>query len=814
MKTFFLIYFVFLVAGNAFSQSIDGQISGRVIDKNKLPLPGATVELSGAKDTLYKKASDQNGFFIFTGLSTGIYSVKASLMSYKTAYSDTIRIDSAIQKIELKELILMGDEISLAQVNIRGKKPLIETKIDRVVMNIENSILAAGNSALDILQRAPGVSVENGGNISLVGKQNVIVMINDKPTYLSQSQLAALLRSTEGSTIKEIEIISNPSAKYDAAGTGGIINIKLKKNSDSGLNGSLTGGFGYGGYYKTNGGTVLNYKRNKINVFGNYFYNNNKRFQDYFIDRVNESSLQRLFFSESSRAIAKNISNNYRAGIDYSISDNHLVGATYSGYTFNQNEAVLTNTQISNSSGLVDSSVVSANNSKNFLSNNSVNLNYTGSLDTLGQKINVDLDYSRFTGDQFTAYQNSFYQGNSGSLKYQQFSRNFSPYSIDIKSAKADFAKPFSKNSKLDLGAKLSSVRTENDLTFERLENEIWNKDFRLSNKFIYTEKILAAYINYNLKLGRTSLQAGLRTEDTRTNANSVSQGLITNKHYFNFFPSIFINHELSKLYQLNISYSRRIERPNYQDLNPFVYYLDQYTYGKGNPNLNPQYTDAFELSFLSKAKVGLSAKIGYSDTRDAITEVILADTAQKSLYQMYENLARNKNYYLNINISTEVGNFWTSNNSIGIFKSSFSAPNIMDESFNSSNTAFNLKSINNFTITKTTSAELYGNYQTSTIYGIVKIAPRYTIDIGLKQSFGKEGQADLKLSISDVFNTYTRKISSILMTNPYFVEYKNETQIARLTFSYRFGNKNNKNRSDRNGGADTEKGRAGNSKN
>ncbi len=814
MKNIILIIIAVFAADTSMAQAQTGKITGIVKDENLLTQPGATVRLKSLKDTTYSKglATDAAGAFSFADLPQGDYSVSVSLLNYKTFISPKLSLTAAKPQIDMGGVVLQQLNIQLSTITVKGKKPLVETKIDKVVVNVENSILASGNSALEILQRSPGISVENDGNISLVGKQGVTVLIDDKPTYLSQQQLASLLKATDGSAIKEIEIISNPSAKYDAAGTGGIINIKLKKNKNYGVNGSLNLGAGYGSYYKSNAGLNLNYRKNKVNLFGGYYYSNNKRYQDYFIDRENKSGNNVTYFKEESNAVARNISQNYKAGIDYSINDNNTIGAVYTGYTFHQNETVNTLTHIGDSRTVIDSSVNTSNQSKNNFLNNSINLNYRSTLDTLGQALSIDVDYSHFSGDQYTGYDNKFYQADFSDFKREEFSRNFSPYTINIKSAKADYVRPLTKTAKLELGAKVSQVETDNDLRFERLLSGNWEQDNSLSNMFLYNENINAGYVNFYKEFKSVTLQAGLRGEHTESTGNSISENLIVKRSYFNLFPSLFISQKLSPLYQLNFSYSRRIERPNYQDLNPFVYYLDQYTYGKGNPYLNPQYTNSFELTFLSKSKLNYSATFGYSSTTDAITEVILPDTANKSLYQTNENLAINKNYYLNINSSIEVAPFWTTNNSIGVFYSKFSSPNVLGQKFSSGKATFNVKTINNFTLAKSLSAELYGNYQSSAVYGIVKVEPRYSMDLGIRKSFGANNSSDLKLSVSDIFNTSTRKVSSLINANPYQVEYKNETRVVRLTFSHRFGSKNIKGAVNRQSGVADEKDRAGNS--
>src|SRR5258708_1920460 len=300
------------------------KITGSLLDEQGKPMDYATVSLLKANDSTVVKGtlSNETGAYTFDHINAGEYIIKATVVGYDKAVSKTFTIAEGSSNLIVPVLKIQSVSHALKTVTITSSKPLIERKLDRTVMNVENSVLAAGNSAMEILERAPGVTVDKDDNISLKGKQGVTVMINDKLTYLSAAQLATLLRSTDGNTIQSIEIISNPSAKYDAAGNSGIINIKLKKNRQTGTNGSITLGAGWGRYGRDNETFQLNHKQGRLNLFGTFSHNDQERYQDIRIKRIVTDSLgNKTFFNQTSWMPQTNHNNSYRLGADYETSD-------------------------------------------------------------------------------------------------------------------------------------------------------------------------------------------------------------------------------------------------------------------------------------------------------------------------------------------------------------------------------------------------------------------------------------------------------------------------------------------------------------
>ncbi|QKJ32163.1 TonB-dependent receptor [Mucilaginibacter mali] len=808
------IYYLYLLllpvlpaTGFAQAPKPTAKITGSIVNAENKPVEFATISLLRAKDSAVVKGAlgTEAGTYTLDKVAPGTYLVKTTTVGYNKGLSKPISVTPATTTITVPAITMQSSAKALSTVNIQTSKPLLERKLDRTVMNVENSVLAAGNNALDILERAPGVSLDKDDNISLNGKGGVTVMINDKLTYLSSAQLATLLRSTDGNNIATIEIITNPSAKYDASGNSGIINIKLKKNRQVGTSGTFTTGAGYGAFWKDNESLSLNHKQGKLNVYTNISHNDEKRENNIGIRRVVQQSAGNTYFNQDTRLISPNHYNNYRLGADYDLSKKNTIGFVVNGYTNWESDSSSSFTHIGKTIAATDSSLRSNSQSLQHYTNFAANLNDRWQIDTLGQELSVDLDYSRFNNHVDANYLNSVFFAN-GSLKQAEYLRNQTPSTIDIRTAKADYTYPISKTLRFEAGAKFSNVKTDNNLIAQiRDASGIYVNDANRTNHFIYQEKIDAGYMNLGKSYKNTSMQIGVRAEYTTSNGYLVNSPAVV-RHYLNFFPSLFINHSINKKNDIGFSYSRRIDRPDYSSLNPFVFYLDKYTYEQGNPFLRPQYTNAFEVNYSWNKTINVA--VNYSHTTDVINQIVLTDTLKKASFQTNLNLQQQDSYSMNISSPYTVTKWWTGNANLNMFYNKFKSDGLLGANLNDGSFAYQARATQSLTFIKGYRIEITGVYRSPATRGIFNMREQYAADAGISHSFANK-KANIKLAMNDIFNTRVNNVTSMYQSVNLAVHQKNETRVTRLTFTYNFGNNKIKARQHQTG-ADDEKSRAG----
>lgn len=783
------------------------KISGLLSDEKGHRMEYATITLVKATDSSLVRGTltAVTGVYLFNQIPSGRYMVKAIAMGYLTAVSVAFDVSAEHPVFTVPDLILQISSNSLSNITITAMRPTVERKIDRTVMNVENSVLAAGNSAMEILARAPGVTIDKDDNISLNGKAGVNVMINDKMTYLSAAQLSILLRSTDGTTVKTIELMTNPSAKYDASGNAGIINIKLKKNMQDGTSGSVTLGAGYGKHGRENGTFTLNHKEGKLNIFGSVSHSDVKNETDISQQRVvTDSGGGKTYFDQHALTGRLYHNNSYRVGADLNTGTGNILGFLANGYFNSSGSTGNSLTNIGQQPDLINSyqnqlSTIGSQ-SRNF----SLNLNDKLKLDTAGQELSFDVDYSRFNYHANAQYNTDFYLPEGTTVMSPVLLREQTPSVITIHSAKLDYTLPLSKALKLEAGGKFSDVKTANNLEAQRAVNGTYMNDSTLSNRFIYEEKIAAGYTNLSATFHNTSIQAGLRAEHTTSEGNLINTGEDVKRRYINFFPSLFINQKINDKNEVGLSYSKRIDRPGYDNLNPFIYYLDQYTYSKGNPFLNPQYTNKFELNYTLNHSMNVG--LGYSHSYNYLTNVSLTDAVSKITVATTLNL-KNQNFYnVNLNTPYTLTKWWKGNVNAVAYYSSFKSDSLLGGLYNRGQVSFHLNASQNFQVAKNYRAELMTNYDSPFIYGIYHFNHNVYNDLGISHAFNDK-KANLKLSVSDIFNTSRTYLTSNFQANNITLCQKPETRITRLTFTYNFGNTNIK-AHQHTSGADNEKSR------
>ena len=760
------------------------KISGNVVDEQKKPLDFATILLLKASDSSMVKTSmtDLAGKYAFENMPSGEYVIAATMVGYKKVKSKPFTLNESRPVVQIEELQTGMDSKNLKEVSIVAQKPFIERKMDKLVMNVENSSVSAGSTAMEVLEKAPGVTVDKDDNISMKGKQGVLIMLDGKQTHMSSADVANMLRNMESNQIESIELITSPSARYDAAGTSGIINIKTKKSKSMGLNGTLTAGTGYGLTTKYNGGTTLNYRQGKINAFGNYNYANNGRINTLNLNRVVNYQDTITNFSQLNDWDNRRYSNSFKTGVDVFINKNHTIGVLANGY-FNRNKENSNSftSRHNNFDQAEDIKIIGRNTEK--YQNVAYNLNYKGTLDTSGKELSVDLDYSDYKSNHDELRDNA-YTATNLETRDRLFVKNYAPSSIDVKSIKIDYTHPLNKTTKFEAGIKSSLVKTDNDLLLATLEGSTWVPDADYSNRFLYDENINAAYLNFSKEFKKFGVQFGVRAEQTFSKGNSITKNEIVERDYIKLFPSLSLSHTVNKNHQLGFSFSRRIDRPSYDDLNPFMNFLDEYTFQKGNPYLNPQFTSSFDISHTYKGSITTS--LSYSHTVDVMTTVTEQEDETLKTFAIERNLDEQNVYALSVFAPIPVQKWWNINNNLQLFHMGFKSKSENGD-LDAGQFAMTYNMDHSFTLDKTFTAELSVQYQSPLQYGIFKIGSQVVMNAGIRKSF-LNNKMNLRLSMNDLFDSRSQHLSTNYQNmNLNFTE-KGESQVGRLTLSYRFG--------------------------
>jgi outer membrane receptor protein involved in Fe transport len=765
----------------------DNTITGKVKDENNKPIDAVTVSLLKASDSsLVKMAfTDTSGNFEIERDLKGDFLLSYSSIGFESTYSDVFKLEEN-QNYSSPTVSLHSESKKIQEVTVTSRRPTIEAKPGKIVFNVEGSINATGSNALELLQKSPGVMVDNNENISMKGKSGVKIYIDGKMTQLDNKGLAEYLKSINSSDVEAIEMIANPGAKYDASGNAGVINIRLKKNKKFGTNGNVEFGLTQGRTPKVNGGASLNYRDKKINVFSNASAASGRRDNDLNIYRIQNGTI----FDQNAVMTNKRRNVNVKAGADYFLDRKNTIGilatSSFGGGSFNSDGT----TDIYNqSSGVLLQKLKATNNAPINRANANFNLNYRYADDSSGTQVSFDADYGLYRSTS-ESYQPNNYYGADDHFQYAIINGNSTPTDINIYTAKLDIEHKLGKG-KLGYGAKVAVVKTDNTFEFFKYTDNVPVKDMGLSNSFVYTENVNAAYVNYDITLSpKWSLQTGLRmeqsnTEGKLTRADGVIQADNTVKrNYLNLFPNAALTYTWKPEHVFGLTYSRRIDRPDYQDLNPFENKLDQMTYEKGNAFLNPQYTDNIELSYIFKSMV--NASLGYSYVKDYV--VTITDTINNNAtFIQNRNIASQRIYSFSIGSPLPIAKWW--NGYINVWcnyqqiEGSFNNINLDLSAF-----GYGAYMQQSFTLGKNYTAELSGWFNGKGMENAWHKNAMGSLDIGIQKRFLNE-RASLKLSVTDVLRTTRFKGGSNYGGVDLAINQQNENQTVRLNFNYRFGN-------------------------
>jgi hypothetical protein len=798
MKVFYSILRVLFIVVILFAKTnwVVAQEDGRGSVKLKLvneklePVALATVSLLQVKDSVLKKTAVANdaGIAEMEGLKPGDYFISITAAGLNTYTSTPFQVSTAQLHHDLATIVLTAKTTQMNEVVVASKKPFIERQLDKLVINVQSSITAAGSSAFEVLEKAPGVVIDNNDNISMKGRPGVMVMINGKPSVISGSDLGNYLRGLPANAIEKIELISNPSSRYDAAGNSGIINIVMKKDQRLGTNGTITASYGQGRYPKTGQGITFNHRNKKLNIFGNYNFAYRKAFSHLTLYRSFYKDGQPDGVFDQDNFITFPFKNHIaRVGADYSLSDKTVVGVVVNGVSNQYHSKGHTHSDILNNTNTLVGVDKNYSSNKDHWFNVGINANLKHKFDSLGSELNIDMDYARFGNNTNQDFTTSFYDNTGNTIKDDYILLGDIDGHLNIQSIKADYIKMLTGKAKLELGIKSSLVRADNDLAYYDASSGSPVFDPNQSNHFIYDENINAAYLSFGKELNKFNFQAGLRVEHTAIKGNQLATNQKFDSSYVNLFPSAFVNYKLAKKHELGISVSRRLNRPNYRQLNPFKFFINNTTYSEGNPYLRPQYTYSFEFSHTYNQRI--TTTLLYSITKENITQVIFpSEEEDKITIQTDRNLAQFEFYGVNISAPIQITPWWNSVNTVnvyyGLYRGSLANTNLRNGNVN-----FNINTNNSFVIGKKGySAELTGVYRAAEVYGFMKVRPVGQLAIGAQKTILK-GKGTVRFNVSDIFYTQVSRATIDFRDYSETFNVKRESRVATLSFTWRFGN-------------------------
>ena len=686
---------------------------------------------------------------------------------------------------QTEDIVLkQGAATKLAEVVVNAKIPFIEQQIDKTVVNVQADINAIGSSAFEILQKAPGLSITGDDVINMSGKAGVNVLIDGRPTQMSSKELANYLRSLPGSTIEKIELISNPSSRFDAQGNAGIINIRLKKNKIKGTNGNITVGYTQSIHYRSNGSFNLNHRQGKVNAFVNAGVDNNLQHTNGDINRnVLVNGINKNFLN-STIDKDRNARFNVRTGVDFYASKKSTFG-----FLFNANSSwnpfnTPGNTGISNN-GIIDSSLTTTND--NLYKNQRYNTNFNYKFeDTVGNELNIDADYTYFKNTNLTNLTTTYLDGSYNKYNYSANELDVAT-NINIYAIKADYTKQIKKlHAKMETGIKLSNVTTNNDLFATTLIGTIMKADTGRSNIFNYKENIYAAYINFGQQVKKFEYQLGVRVENAVVSGNSVDlkNNNIKNPdtNYINIFPTAFVSYKLNEKNMFALSYSKRINRPDYQSLNPFETIYDIYTSEKGNPYLRPQYTNNFEMKYTYKYAINVA--VGFNHTKD------YSQTISRQIDQLTtatnDNIGTLDNVYLTVSSPLQFTKWWDGYINLTGFMNHYKG-RLPDGKLDENVLGMNYYIQQNFKIGQGWSMQLSSWFNAGTKEAIFKTSWLGSLDFGVKKSL-LNNKASIRLTMLDIFNTQRWQQKVQFANQDFTYSRKWESRGLRLQLSWSFG--------------------------
>ena len=765
-----------------------GSIRGTVIDGNGQPLYGASVLLLHSKDSSFSKGSitEKNGSYFFEKISVGSYFISSSHTGFKETYSHTFLVSNG-SIILIPALKNFEKSIDLEKVNVTAKKPLFEQKIDRMVINVANSITNTGSTALEVLMRSPGITVNQQSNtLSINGKEGVVLLLNGKINRLPTDAIFQMLAGMSAANIERIELITTPPANFDAEGNAGFINIVLKKNTQYGTNGSLaaTAGYGIGGGPVFGNNINFNNRQEKLNFYGDYSFTRiaPSTHGDFYRKVTNGSNSIENFMDSERDDFRRNHMG--RIGLDYDLDKKTVLGVLFSGLSNMYGMDAVNNSNIFQN-GILDTTVTINNDERHPLDNYSVNINAQRQL-TGDQQLSFNVDYIFYRDANKLTYLNNFYGGSKNFL-YSDKTKSRKETRIKFRVATVDYSKKLSDKSNLEAGIKASLSSFTNDVGVEREFQNNWVVDKEFTSKHNLEESIFAAYTSLNIKLNdKINGKIGLRYEYTNSNLGSETKKNIVDRHYGNLFPSLFVSHVLTDNSSFNFSYSRRITRPTFNDMAPFVYFVDPNTVISGNSALQPSTANAIKWDYLLPRFV---FSLSYTFEKNTITNFTprIDPLTNKQTFAA-ENQKHKHVVALTLALPLTITEWWSMQNNISGFWQQLSA-SYKGSPLIVSQLNFNFNSTQSLVLPKNFSMEISGSYQSGGLVGIYKLRSITSLNFGLQKKFGINDA--LLFNITDFSGSprYRWSINAPEYNLITSLDLRFNVPTLKLTYTRKFGN-------------------------
>jgi outer membrane receptor protein involved in Fe transport len=792
------VMLLLLLGFTTHSQSI---IKGIVTDPQNKPIAQANVLLLKAADSAMVRgmvASD-NGLFSFDKITDGQYRLLLSFTGFDDHYTTVFTTNGS--PIDMGTIQLKNTAVQLGAVTVVSKKPLFEQKIDRMVINVRNSITATGGTALEVLERSPGVVVDRINNVlSMNGKNGVVVMINGKISHMPLSAVVQMLAGMSSTNIEKIELITTPPANFDAEGNAGFINIVLINNPEQGLNGSYSLSAGYSKKEAADAGINFNYRKGKINLYGDYAFSRLHSIQAFLnYRRVDNGGVIKESSSVSDRdAIQQN--NNLRLGLDYQFSKKTVGGILFTGFDTRwtmdaKNELIKKTNQVKDTTVLIPNDEI--NHWKHFMTN--MNLQHTIKED---ESLTFDLNFLLYRNNNPTEYDNQYYNS-AGALVFREQTRSGKTTPIRIWVGSGDYKRKLGKKTDMEAGIKMAAFHFTNDVYVETMMQNDWVADPLLTAKYTLKENIDAAYASFNIAMTeKTTMKLGMRYEYTTTDLGTVANPKLVDRKYGRLFPTFYLSRKINDDKSVNFSYSRRINRPTLFNLAPFVIFLDPNTFISGNANLKPSITDAIKTDFIYKKYV---FSVGYSYESNTIAGFqATVDVATNKQYLQAQNLTSTQVISGIFSIPVTVAKWWTMNNNITavwqVIKMNYDkAPLTLKKA------DVTIVSSQSFTLPKNYSIELFAFYQTPTLFGIYQAKAFASVDVGVQKKFNDKNT--MRFNVGDVFASQRFTVTADRPKQFFYTRttFDFSLRIFRLTYTHNFGKKELKNKRDRSTGAEEE---------